>query len=40
VFEVNANGKLLYSKRQTGRHAEAGEVAGLIRSYLKERMKK
>jgi selenoprotein W-related protein len=29
-FEVNVNGSLLYSKLQTKRHAEAGEILGLI----------
>ena len=34
-FEVSANGKLVYSKLQTGRHAEAGEVAKLVEKLLK-----
>jgi selenoprotein W-related protein len=29
-FEVSVNGKLIYSKLQTNRHAEAGEVVGLV----------
>jgi selenoprotein W-related protein len=29
-FEVSVNGKLTYSKLQTKRHAEAGEILGLI----------
>lgn len=29
-FEVSVNGELIYSKLQTKRHAEAGEVLGLI----------
>jgi selenoprotein W-related protein len=29
-FEVSANGELVYSKLQTKRHAEAGEILGLI----------
>lgn len=29
-FEVSVNGTLLYSKLQTKRHAEAGEILGLI----------
>lgn len=29
-FEVSVNGQVLYSKLQTKRHAEAGEVLGLI----------
>jgi selenoprotein W-related protein len=34
-FEVTANGKLIYSKLQTGRHAETGEVAGLVEKLLR-----
>jgi selenoprotein W-related protein len=30
-FEVSINGDLVYSKLQTARHAEPGEVAGLVR---------
>jgi selenoprotein W-related protein len=29
-FEVSVNGKFIYSKLQTKRHAEAGEILGLI----------
>lgn len=29
-FEVSVNGKLVYSKLETKRHAEAGEVLSLI----------
>jgi selenoprotein W-related protein len=36
-FEVKVNDKTVYSKIQTGRHVEPGEVAGLIRLYKKER---
>jgi selenoprotein W-related protein len=35
-FEVNVNGNLIYSKLQTHRHAEPGEVVGLIRKMLQE----
>lgn len=35
-FEVAVNGKLIYSKLQTHRHAEKGEVAGLVRNILQE----
>ena len=34
VFEVVVDGDLVYSKKASGRHAEAGEVAGLIRDLL------
>ncbi|MBN2148448.1 MAG: Rdx family protein [Anaerolineales bacterium] len=30
-FEVTVNGQLIYSKLKTQRHAEPGEVAGLVR---------
>jgi selenoprotein W-related protein len=33
-FEVSVNGKLVYSKLQTKRHAEAGEVVGLVRKLI------
>jgi selenoprotein W-related protein len=29
-FEVTVNGELLYSKLETHRHAEPGEVLGLV----------
>jgi selenoprotein W-related protein len=31
VFEVVADGKLVFSKRKLGRHAQPGEVVGLVR---------
>jgi len=34
-FEFSANGKLLYSKLQTGRHVEAGELKQLLVQHLK-----
>jgi len=34
-FEFSVDGKLIYSKLATHRHAEPGEVAGLVRDYLK-----
>lgn len=30
VFDVTVDGEILYSKHQTGRHAEPGEVLGLF----------
>ncbi len=30
-FEVTVDGQLIYSKLRTGRHAESGEVARLVR---------
>ncbi len=35
-YEITVNDQLVYSKLQTGRHAEAGEVAGLVRDLLKQ----
>jgi selenoprotein W-related protein len=34
-FEVMVDGTLLYSKLQTGRHAEPGEVVRLMRTHLR-----
>lgn len=34
-FEVTIDGKLIYSKLTTGRHAEPGEVSGLVRKLRK-----
>ena len=36
VYEVTVNGKLLYSKKATDRHAEPGEVDGLVGKFIKE----
>ena len=35
VFEVTVNGELIYSKKQTGRHAEIDEVRELLKARLK-----
>jgi selenoprotein W-related protein len=37
-FEVSVNNELIYSKLQTLRHAEPGEVNGLIRQILMEKI--
>jgi selenoprotein W-related protein len=34
-FEVSVNDRLVYSKLQTHRHAEPGEVVGLVRKVIK-----
>ena len=34
VFDVTVDGDLIYSKAQTGRHAEPGEVLGLFANLL------
>ena len=35
-FEVTVNGQLLFSKLQTHRHAEPGEVIGLVKKIVGE----
>jgi selenoprotein W-related protein len=35
-FEVTVNGQLLYSKISTHRHAEPGEILGLVRKMVGE----
>jgi len=35
-FEVTVNGQLLYSKLETHRHAEAGEVLGMVKKIVGE----
>ncbi|NUM45004.1 MAG: hypothetical protein HUU38_09875 [Anaerolineales bacterium] len=34
-FEFKVNGELLYSKLQTRRHANPGEIASLLADFLK-----
>ena len=31
VFEVTVDGRLIFSKKSLGRHAQPGEVVGLLR---------
>jgi selenoprotein W-related protein len=33
-FEVTLDGELIYSKASLGRHAEPGEVAGIVRERV------
>ena len=33
-YEISFDGKLIYSKLQTKRHAEPGEVLGLVRNLI------
>jgi selT/selW/selH-like putative selenoprotein len=35
-FEVVVNDKLIYSKLKLNRHAEPGEVSGLMHKFLQE----
>ena len=34
VFDVKVDGELVYSKEQTGRHAEDGELLGIFRNII------
>lgn len=34
AFEFKVDGELLYSKKETGRHAEPGEVLGLFKEHV------
>lgn len=36
VFEVAVNGKTIYSKKETGRHAEEGEVPKRMKAEVGE----
>jgi selenoprotein W-related protein len=35
-YEVTVNDKLVYSKLQTGRHVDPGEVMGLIKQIVRK----
>lgn len=35
-FEVRVNGELVFSKMELGRHAEAGEVSGILRKLVEK----
>ena len=35
-FEIVVNDELIYSKKTTGRHAEPGEVYGLVKAKVNE----
>jgi selenoprotein W-related protein len=35
-FEITVNNRLIYSKLQTHRHVEPGEISGLIQKILRE----
>jgi selenoprotein W-related protein len=34
LFEVTVDGQLIFSKKALGRHAEPGEVLGLLRRHM------
>lgn len=35
-FEVSVNGEAVFSKKQAGRHADPGEVVGLVRKIVEK----
>lgn len=35
-FEVNINGRLVYSKMETGRHIEPADLNKLVKQYLED----
>jgi selenoprotein W-related protein len=37
-FEVEVNDRLLYSKLQLHRHAEPGEIVGLVKQYWEKNL--
>jgi selenoprotein W-related protein len=37
-YEISVNGQLIFSKLQTGRHAEPDEVVGLVKKISKKKM--
>lgn len=39
-FEFLVNGDLLYSKKQMGKHAEAGQIEALMDAYVRDYMTK
>ena len=36
AYEIRVNGDLIYSKLETGRHADPPEILGLFREFIKE----
>ncbi len=36
-FEFSVDGRLLYSKLETGRHTYPGEIARLLETYIQEK---
>ena len=36
-YEITVNNKLVYSKLQTGRHTNPGEVLGLVEEIIKKK---
>lgn len=38
AFEIKVNDDLIYSKLETGRHAEPPEILGLFKAYVEEQV--
>lgn len=36
-YEIRVNGDLIYSKLETGRHADPPEIIGLLEKHMKEK---
>jgi len=36
AFEISVDGELIYSKLETGRHADPPEILGLFKEYIEE----
>ncbi len=36
AFEIKVDGDLIYSKLETGRHADPPEILGLFKEYIEE----
>jgi selenoprotein W-related protein len=37
-YEISVNGQLIFSKLKTGRHAEPGEVIGLVQKLSRKKI--
>ena len=37
-YEISVNGQLIFSKLKTGRHAEPGEVVGLVQKLSRKKI--
>ena len=38
AFEIKVNEDLIYSKLETGRHADPPEILGLFKAYIEEKV--
>jgi selenoprotein W-related protein len=37
-YEISVNGQLIFSKLKTGRHAEPGEIIGLVQKLFRKKI--